>query len=366
MKKRNLQTNKFIESIGPVENLESYVKAEWWQELFNANYLRTDGDVVEDETITKNEIDLFISILMPSKESAVLDLCCGQGRHSLELARREFTNLIGLDRSHYLINRARAINKREGANIIFKEGDARKLPFSTDTFDFVILLGNSFGYFESLHDDLKVLTEVMRVLKPLGVLLIDITDGNYMREHFQPRSWEWIDKRYFVCRERSLSENRDRLISREVITHVNKGIIADQFYAERLYTQESIRDLLKRANYTNTTYHTEVITDSKRNQDLGMMGKRIIVSAIAKKEWATVKKTTRAIKNVIVLMGDPRKPDVVKPDANFDDDDFFTINELKKALAGLREYHFTYIDKHHAFIHELQKMRRKTDLIFNL
>ena len=366
MDKRKTQIMKFTESIGPVENLESYVKAEWWQKLFNANYLRTDGDVVDDETITKNEIDLFISILTPSNESAFLDLCCGQGRHSLELARRGFTNIIGLDRSHYLITRARKLNKREGGNITFKEGDARKLPFSTDTFDYVILLGNSFGYFESLNDDLKVLNETMRVLNPLGTLLIDITDGNYMRENFQPRSWEWIDKRYFVCRERSLSENRDRLISREVITHVKKGIIADQFYAERLYTQESLRDLLKRANFEKFTYHTDVITDSKRKQDLGMMEKRIIVSAIAKKEWTSVKKSTSAIKNVIVLMGDPRKPDVVKPDANFDDDDFFTINELKKALAGLREYHFTYIDKHQTFIHELQKMRVKTDFILNL
>ena len=226
------RNKKFIEVLGPVDDLESYVKADWWRHLFNANYLRTDGDVVEDRDITKKEVNIFLNAIDVSKDSRILDLCCGQGRHALEIAKRGYTNVVGLDRSHYLINRARKINKTNGLNVIFKEGDARKLPFQNDNFDVVIIAGNSFGYFESTKDDMKILKEVMRVLKPDGKLLIDITDGNYMREHYQRRSWEWIDKNYFVCRERSLSENRERLVSREVITHVTKGVIADQFYAD--------------------------------------------------------------------------------------------------------------------------------------
>lgn len=360
------QRTRLTEFLGPVENLESYVKADWWRHLFNANYLRTDGDVVEDESATQNEVDLFISILAPAKESAILDLCCGQGRHALELARRGFTSIVGLDRSHYLITRARMLNEREGKNISFKEGDARKLCFPPDTFDYVILAGNSFGYFESLQDDLKVLNEVMRVLKPWGRLLIEVTDGDYMRKNFQPRSWEWIDTKYFVCRERALSKNKDRLISREVISHVKKGVIADQFYAERLYNRESLGNLLESAKFSDTTFHAEMTGSSTRNQDLGMMAKRIIVSAVAKKEWAPVKKVDVSKKNICVLLGDPHKSDAVKPEESFDEDDFFTINELKKALAELQEYHFIYLNQHDALLHDLQKIKGKLDLILNL
>ncbi|MBF0278790.1 MAG: methyltransferase domain-containing protein [SAR324 cluster bacterium] len=363
---KNTQKVKWAEVLGPVENLESYVKADWWKHLFNANYLRTDGDVVEDGAITEQEISLFTDILAPAKGSMILDLCCGQGRHSLELARQGFNKIVGLDRSHYLINRARALNKRDGKNVTFKEGDARRLPFATDTFDYVLLLGNSFGYFESLQDDSKVLNEVMRVLKPWGKVLLDVTDGQYMKNHFQPRSWEWIDKKYFVCRERSLSADQHRLISREVITHVKKGVIADQFYAERLYTQESLSDLLKNSNFENITFHTEVTADSKRNQDLGMMEKRIAVSAVAHKDWTLVKKSSEAKKSVVVLLGDPRKTDVIKPEANFDEDDFFTIQELKKALSQLQEYQFSYLDHHDTLIKDLQKMKSNADFILNL
>src|SRR5262249_46656763 len=70
---KQVDWSKFL---GPVEDLESYVKADWWRQIFNANYLRTDGDVVEDPSITKREIDLFLSVLTPGKNNFILDLCC--------------------------------------------------------------------------------------------------------------------------------------------------------------------------------------------------------------------------------------------------------------------------------------------------
>jgi len=363
-KPRNASWPNFL---GPVEDLENHVKTDWWRHIFNANYLRTDGDVVEDMAITRSEIDLFLDVLAPSgKEASILDLCCGQGRHSLELARRGFINLFGFDRSHYLVNRAKSINKKEGLNIIFREGDARKLPFPTDAFDYVFIAGNSFGYFESIHDDLKVLKEVIRVLKPLGKILIDISDGNFMRNNFQPRSWEWINQNHFVCRERSISSDNERLISREVITNVKKGVIADQFYAERLYTQESLNALLKSSNFSEITFHPQFTTDSQRKQDLGMMEKRFLVTAVAQKEWSRVRKVTEQAKPVAVLLGDHRKTDNVKPDGKFDEDDFFTITALKNALGELKEYDFVYFNKHDTLINDLQNKKRSFDFVLNL
>jgi D-alanine-D-alanine ligase len=355
------RTKKLIEVLGPVDNLESYVKADWWRHLFNANYLRTDGDVVEDEDVTNHEVDLFLGALDVSQESGILDLCCGQGRHALEIARRGYTNVVGFDRSHYLIDRARKINKASGLNVTFREGDARKLPFRNDSFEAVIIAGNSFGYFESSDDDVRILNEVIRVLQPGGKVLIDLTDGDYMRQNFQPRSWEWIDKNYFVCRERSLSENGERLISREVITHVNKGVIADQFYAERLYSNDDLRNQLKKIGFKQVNNVAKVSAGSKRNQDLGMMAERILVTAVVQKQWSVVRKPSRAKATVAVLMGDPSKTDIVKPDGSFDEDDYHTINELKRALSELSHYNFVYLDQHNTLIQDLQKLRRGDD-----
>ncbi|MDH5718113.1 MAG: methyltransferase domain-containing protein [Spirochaetia bacterium] len=357
---------KILDTIGPVSNLESYVKSEWWKEIFNANYLRTDGDVVEDSILTEKEIDTFIEILKPQKDMKILDLCCGQGRHSLEFSNRGFKNIFGIDRSNYLINRARHLNREKGGNVIFKEGDARKLRFPTDTFDIVYMAGNSFGYFETAEDDKAVLKEILRILKPSGKLLIDITDGKYMKDNFQSRSWEWIDKNYFVCRERSLSADNNRLISREVITHAHKGVIADQFYAERLYSKEEISDIIKIAGFTNIKHHADIITDSQRNMDLGMMAKRIIITANAEKEWTPIRKKTDVETTVAVLMGDPTITDIIKPSGKFDDDDFHTINELKNALKNIKNYNFIFLNHHESLINDLLKNKNKIKYAFNL
>ena len=346
-------------------DLQNCVKAEWWREIFNANYLKTDGDVVEDQAITDEEIRLFTQVLGMEKDHTILDLCCGQGRHVLTLARLGYKNLFGLDRSHYLINRARTINKKEALGVLFKEGDARKIPFPVDHFDFVYLAGNSFGYFESREDDLKTLAEILRVLKPGAKLLIDLADGTFIRKNFQPRSWEWIGDFHFVCRERKLSDDGERLISREVISHVNKGVIADQFYAERLYRPESIAALLKRASFSEISFHGEHITQSQRNQDLGMMAQRIIVTAEVRKQW-TVKQPVAKEQNVVVIMGDPKRGDRVKPNAVFDEDDFQTIERMKVALGSLKGYRFQYFDNHELLMHKLQISKPQIDWVFNL
>jgi len=369
-KKRKNQLGE-TRSLGPVPNLEEHVRPDWWRLIFNATYLKTDADVVDDHRITRREVDLFSEILSLSQKDRVLDLCCGQGRHLIELAKRGFQDIEGLDRSHYLIQKAKTQAKKEGLNIKFREGDARKLPYLSDTMDVVMILANSFGYFETLQDDLRVLREVFRVLKPWGRLLIDVTDGEYLKEHFQPRSWEWIDKKHFVCRERSLSVDGQRLISREVVTHVEKGVIADQFYAERLYTRDNLGDLLKTAGFSDIAFHGEISPDSQRKQDLGMMEKRIIVTATVRKEWTSIKKKKETVRNIVVALGDPSKPDPLKPLGIFDDDDFYTIDQLKSALRELERksnYHFSYLTNHDTFIQDLLalKERGKVDLVFNL
>jgi D-alanine-D-alanine ligase len=187
-----------------------------------------------------------------------------------------------------------------------------------------------------------------------------------MRKNFAPRSWEWIDKNYFVCRERSLSKSKDRLVSREVITHVTKGVIADQFYAERLYTFNDLQALLSEVGFSNICEHSTISPDSQRNQDLGMMAKRIILTAVIKKDWPSVEEKAVQSENVIVLLGDPNRNDIVKPNAKFDDDDYHTIDELKKALSQLKQYNFVYLSDHNSLIQELLKAKNTCSFVLNL
>ncbi|MDD5069471.1 MAG: methyltransferase domain-containing protein [Candidatus Omnitrophica bacterium] len=354
-------------TLGPIQDLEAHVSGDWWQKVFNANYLKTDADVVEDSSLTSREVDYYLSLLSLEKDNSILDVCCGQGRHVRELIRRGFFNVTGLDRSRFLIQKARSSARKENLELKCKEGDARKLPFNDCSFDCVTLLGNSFGYFETVYDDRKVLKEIFRVLRPWGKVLIDVTDGDYMVNNFRDRSWEWIDKNHFVCRERSLSGDKQRLISREIISHAKKGVVVDQFYAERLYSKAELMKLFSDLGFKDVICHGQVTTESLRNQDLGMMERRLILTATVRKEWTPKLSAKRTkLRQVAVLLGDPRKEDKIKPESVFDDDDLYTIDCLKKALSRIEQYNFVYLNNHDQLIYDLLRMRSKVDYAFNL
>lgn len=353
--------------LGPVAKLEDHVPPDWWRGIFNSLYLKTDSDVVDDMEITCQEVAQFAELMNLSPDTRILDLCCGQGRHSIELAHRGYLNVEGFDRSHFLIQKARQTSRKEGLPLRFREGDARKLPYAPDTFDVIMILGNSFGYFETAHEDLEVLHQVFRVLKPWGKLLVDVSDGEYLRENFEARSWEWLDEKHFVCRERALSDDGQRLISREVVTHGGRGVIADQFYAERLYSREGLTEVLRSVGFSDIAIHGEIATDSRRNQDLGMMARRIILSAVVRKEWSPVRKhPKKTMRSVAVLMGDPSKLDPLKPDSVFDDDDIYTIDRMKDALRQIPGYQFSFLTNHDSMMNDIAKLKGKVDFVFNI
>src|SRR5436853_6695351 len=62
---------------GPIADLESNLRADWWKTLFSATYLKTDGDVVESADITACEVDAFVKALALEPKDRILDLCCG-------------------------------------------------------------------------------------------------------------------------------------------------------------------------------------------------------------------------------------------------------------------------------------------------
>ncbi|KAL2911588.1 hypothetical protein HK105_208927 [Polyrhizophydium stewartii] len=297
---------------GRVKDLEAMVPAQWWKYVFaDAMYLKTDGDVVEDPDVTQGEIALLEAVpeiknlilrgsgaganddgSIEESPARILDLCCGQGRHSLHLVK-EYPHLYvhGHDQSSYLISLAqeRASFQSVTTQTFFTVGDCRQIPYPDATFDLVLLLGNSFGFFSDEDSDRAVLAEVARVLMPGGRLVLDLTDGEYMRNNFSERGWEWADDTTFVCRERQLSADRLRLISREIITVASKGVVRDQFYQERLYSRAELHGLMIEAgllpdDQPSASANDGIITIgydlSKRKEDLGMMEQRMMLMAV--------------------------------------------------------------------------------------
>lgn len=148
-------------------------KEKWWQTAFDEKYLKTYVDILTPERTLK-QIDLLLNRLRPKKGSKILDLACGHGRHSLELAKRGY-DVTGLDYSKHFIDAAKAEAIKVNSSAKFVRGDMRRLSFEKE-FDVVLSLFTSFGYFENEDDHPLVLRKVAGALKPKGLFLMDLNN----------------------------------------------------------------------------------------------------------------------------------------------------------------------------------------------
>ncbi|HEY6340011.1 MAG TPA: class I SAM-dependent methyltransferase [Bryobacteraceae bacterium] len=116
------------------------------------------------------EVEQLLALSGTTQGSA-LDLCCGPARHSIPLAQRGF-HVTAVDRSPFLLNKARERAAEAGAAIEFVQDDAREFVRAA-TFDLAINLFTSFGYF-SREEDLTVLKNVRTSLKKGGVFILEL------------------------------------------------------------------------------------------------------------------------------------------------------------------------------------------------
>lgn len=252
------------------------VKPDWWKTLFNEVYLLTDARSVCNDDITRREVDLICTLLPLDPADAILDLCGGQGRHSLELARRGYKGCTVLDFSRVLLDCGRDQAERADARVDFVQGDATATGLRAASYDHVMILGNSLGYLPEAVDDLKIIREACRLLKAGGWLLVDVTDGAVVRKNFNANAWHEIEDSFIVCRQRELEGNAIR--AREVVLCKERGLVRDQSYAIRLYDLATLESLARQAGFSCIRARQGFSAQDRRG-DYGFMNHRLVMTA---------------------------------------------------------------------------------------
>lgn len=146
-------------------------KTPWFESWFDTPFyhiLYKNRDYSEAEIFIKNLLDY----LNPPKNSNVLDLACGKGRHAIFLAKNEL-NVTGVDLSTQSIEHAK---KFEQSNLNFDTHDMREV-YKTNHFDYILNLFTSFGYFDNEADNFKAIKAMSEGLKPDGTLVIDFMNS---------------------------------------------------------------------------------------------------------------------------------------------------------------------------------------------
>jgi len=156
---------------------------EWFRDLYNRQ-IYFDLYAQADTQLALQEVDGIIELLGLAPGGRVLDVCCGYGRHAIELARRGHP-VTGVDLSPVQIRAARENAQAAGVEIDFMVGDAREMAFQGE-FDATLSLFISFGFFQGEADNLKMLASIARATAPGGLFLLDLWNREKQIRDFRP------------------------------------------------------------------------------------------------------------------------------------------------------------------------------------
>ena len=214
------------------------VDPRWYEDFFDERYLAVAPD---DAERTAREVDFVVEQLGLEPGAAVLDLACGHGRHSIELARRGF-RVTGLDASEPSLARARETAAQAEVEVDWVLADMRDLD-EQERYHAVVNLFTAFGYFEDEAEDARVLTNVARALKPGGAFLVDTINQAALLGGFRPLSWQELENGTLFLESREYDLRRGRTLAHWLLVRPD-GSRDELSHSLRVYAYHELGRLL--------------------------------------------------------------------------------------------------------------------------
>jgi 2-polyprenyl-3-methyl-5-hydroxy-6-metoxy-1,4-benzoquinol methylase len=222
------------------------VEPHWYETFFDENWLTISSQTHPPEK-SAAEVDFLVDELGLQAGQTVLDLPCGHGRHSVELARRGL-RVVGVDLNEEPLERAYWAAREAGVKVDLRRIDMREIQFREE-FDAVFNLWTSFGYFESESEDRLVLDRAYRALRPGGAFVLETVNLYSVLRRFEPRSWHELGEGRMLLEERSFDPWTGRMQSGWVLLEPG-GERIEMAFATRAYTLVELVRMLSSVGFT--------------------------------------------------------------------------------------------------------------------
>jgi SAM-dependent methyltransferase len=239
----------------------------WYDRFFGPEYLAFD-----EHADTALQVDFIREVLDLTRESTLLDVGCGYGRHSIPLSRtKKGCRVVALDRSPVMLAAAReAVPASRKRKPHWVRADMRALPLLRGV-DAAVSMFSSLGYFESEDENFSVIRGVAEALVPGGRFLIETVNRDFVVRHLTPVQ-VYRPRDLVVIEERSFDPVSSR--SRVDVTVIDSGRETRLYHSVRLYTFTEIEMLLSAAGLA-----TEAVCGDFRGASYTCDSPRMIVVA---------------------------------------------------------------------------------------
>ena len=192
------------------------------------------------------EVDKIIALVSP-KGKDVLDLCCGPGRSSIALAKRGF-KVTGVDRTKYLLDKAKASAKLARVKIEWIQADMRNFVRS-ESFDLLLSMYTSFGYFDDKREDMTVLKNMLTSLRPGGTCVIEVGGKEWLARVFQPTTSRVLPNGTMLVERHEIFDDWTRIRNEWIL--IRKGKVETFRFHHTVYSGQELRERLEQAGFVD-------------------------------------------------------------------------------------------------------------------
>jgi SAM-dependent methyltransferase len=221
----------------------------WFSEeagFFGPEYLVEYEETLPHER-TIAEVDFVEKTLGLKPGISILDVPCGHGRHSVELAKRGY-DVTGSELNRFFLSEAQKAAEAAGVSVRFEQGDMRELNFDGE-FDVALNLFTAMGYFDNDEDDMKFMAGVYRALKPGGQFLLDFMNRNWLIQNFKAKDWRELPSGALLLIEREHDDIRGRNLDRR--TKIKDGVVGETATTSlRVYTTNELVSMAENVGFT--------------------------------------------------------------------------------------------------------------------
>lgn len=194
----------------------------------------------------KDEVDLLLK-LSGFKKGKVLDLCCGPGRHTVEIAKRRIP-ITAVDRSSFFLTKAKARARKAKIQVEWIKQDVRRF-VRPCSFDLILNLFTSFGYFDDKKDDRKVLEIIHQSLKPGGICVLEMMGKERLAKIFLQTSSESLSDGSLLIQRREIFDDWTRIRNEWIL--IRKGKTKTFIFHHTIYSGQELKDLLLNAGFSS-------------------------------------------------------------------------------------------------------------------
>jgi SAM-dependent methyltransferase len=192
------------------------------------------------------EVDKILDLTKPKGKTA-LDLCCGPGRHAIALAKRRFS-VTGVDRTRYLLDMARTRAKAARVKVEWIQQDMRDF-VRPGSFDLVLSMFTSFGYFDNKRDDLQVLGNIFANLRPSGACLIDVMGKERLARILMPTTSEVLADGTKLVQRHEIFDDWTRIKNEWIL--IRRGKAKSFNFHHTIYSGQELRDRMEQVGFAD-------------------------------------------------------------------------------------------------------------------